>query len=170
MDSSAGSKKVNWSVIGHQVCEEGRATLVYVLRQPVFKSLDGSIWQLVRKLVLELAQHCSCHTSANVILVHVGVASNLVARNQGRPKYPQSNSPKQLRNMESVLQGLRSNLSCGGVDRNCVVHCMFHPGRGRVNGILMSLLRLLKAKFGVLRSGTVAGHHRLQFCYNGCIS
>ena len=143
--------------------------MVDVLRQTVFKSLDGSIWQLVRKLVLKLAQHCNCHAFANVILVNVGVASNLVARSQGRPEYPQSNSPKQLQNMESVLQGLRSNLPGGGVDGNCIVHCLSHLGRGRVNGILVELLHLLKAKLGVLPSGTVAGHHCLPFCYNGCV-
>ena len=42
----AGTQHVDWAVSSHQVCEEGRTALVYVLRQAVLKSVDGSVRQL----------------------------------------------------------------------------------------------------------------------------
>ena len=39
-----GTQHVNRAVFGHQVGEKGWVALVHVLRQALFKSLDGSVW------------------------------------------------------------------------------------------------------------------------------
>ena len=96
------------------------------------------------------------NASADVVLINIGVAPDLVARSQGRSKYSQSNASKQFQNMETVFRCLDS-----GVDGTCVVHCFPHPGRSRVDGGLMKLLGLLQPQDGVLSSGAVASHHRL---------
>ena len=107
---------------------------------------------------------------ADVVLINVGVASDLVARSQGRSEYPQSNASKQFQYMETVWQGLGSHFLDGGVDGACVIHCLPHPGRSRVDGVLVKPLGLLQPQNGVLPSSTVAGHHRLQFFYQCCVS
>ena len=68
------------------------------------------------------------------------------------------------------LAGLGRKLTCGCVDWDCVVHLLSHLGRRRVVGIWMELLGLQESENGVLPSCTVAGHHQLQFSYDGCVS
>ena len=157
-------------MIGDQIGEKGGATLIDVLRQAVIKSLEGSIRELVRELKLKFAQNRRCHASADVVLINIGVAPDLVARSQGISKYPQSNAPKQFQNMETVLQCLGRHFLDGGVDGTCVVHCFPHPGRSRVDGGLMKVLGLLQLLNGVLSSSTMVGHHRLQFCFQCGVS
>ena len=124
---------VHWSVIGDQIGVEGGVTLIDVLQQAVLKSLEGSIRELVRELKLEFAQNRRRHASADIVLINIGVAPDLVARSQGRSKCPQSNASKQFQHMETVLQCLGSHFLDGGVDGTCVVHCLSHPGRSRVD-------------------------------------
>ena len=81
-------EQVQWSIICDEIGEKGGVALVNVLRHAFIKSLEGSIQELVRELKLQFAQTCRCHASADVVFIHVGVASDLVARSQGRSKYP----------------------------------------------------------------------------------
>ena len=87
----ADPKQVHRSVIGDQIGEESGTTLINVLWQAILKALEGSISQLVRELELKFSQHRRCYASADVVLINIGVAPDLVASGQGRSKCPQSN-------------------------------------------------------------------------------
>ena len=60
------SEQVHGSMFGDQTDKKGGAALIYVLRQPVLKSSEGSIKELVRELKMEFGissgcvfQHCA---------------------------------------------------------------------------------------------------------------